>query len=151
MINSRPSLLSKVALAVAAIGFNVCAFPILAQLPSEQGKASVSSSATIDNAALAPAVLPGKGLAQHDFFYAGEGKEQRMYIVRKGRIVWSYLDPNAKGEISDAVMMSNGNILFAHQFGLSLITAGKKVIWNYDAPQGAEIHTAQPIGRDKVL
>ena len=151
MINSRPSLLSKGALALAAIGFNVCAFPISAQLPSEQGKASASSPATIDNTPLAPAVLPGKGLAQHDFFYAGEGKEQRMYIVRKGRIVWSYLDRNAKGEISDAVMMSNGNILFAHQFGLSLITAGKKVIWNYDAPPGAEIHTAQPIGRDKVL
>ena len=28
--------------------------------------------------AAAPAVLPGKGLAQHDFFYAGESKEERM-------------------------------------------------------------------------
>src|ERR1035437_8610135 len=38
----------------------------------------------------APAVLPGQGLAQHDFFYAGESKDERMYIVRNGGIVWSY-------------------------------------------------------------
>ena len=29
-----------------------------------------------------PAVLPGEGLAQHDFFYAGEAKTERMLIVR---------------------------------------------------------------------
>ena len=31
--------------------------------------------------------LPGKGLSQFDFFYAGESKEQNMYIVKSGRIV----------------------------------------------------------------
>ena len=35
-----------------------------------------------------PSVLPGKGLAQHDFFYAGEAKTQDMYIVRKGKVAW---------------------------------------------------------------
>ena len=116
-----------------------------------QEKSAVSSPTTSDNVRLAPTSLPGKGLAQHDFFYAGEGREQRMYIVRKGAIVWSYTRPDAKGEISDAVLMSNGNILFAHQFGVTMITTEKKSIWNYDAPQGSEIHTAQPIGSDKVL
>ena len=116
-----------------------------------QEKSAVSSPTTSDNVRLAPASLPGKGLAQHDFFYAGEGREQRMYIVRKGAIVWSYTITDAKGEISDAVLMSNGNILFAHQFGVTMITTEKKIIWNYDAPQGSEIHTAQPIGSDKVL
>jgi hypothetical protein len=33
-----------------------------------------------------PAALPGKGLAQHDFFYAGEAKAERMLIVRGGKI-----------------------------------------------------------------
>jgi len=65
--------------------------------------------------------------------------------------VWTYDDPAGKGEISDAVMLSNGNILFAHQFGVSIITPDKKVIWNYDAPTGKEIHTAVPIGTDYVL
>ena len=99
---------------------------------------------------LSPPVLPGSGLAQHDFFYAGESKTERMFIVRKGEIVWSYTHPG-KGEISDAVLLPNGNILFAHQFAITEITAGKKVVWNYDAPQNTEIHTAQPIGASSVV
>jgi hypothetical protein len=98
-----------------------------------------------------PAHLPGKGLAQHDFMYTGESRDRRIFIVRHGEIVWTYDDPAGKGEISDAVMLSNGNILFAHQFGVGIITPDKKVVWNYDAPAGKEIHTAVPIGSDHVL
>ena len=97
------------------------------------------------------ATLPGKGLAQHDFLYAGESKSRRIFLVRHGEIAWTYNDPDGKGEISDAVMLSNGNILFAHQFGVTLINPEKKVIWNYDAPDGQEVHTAMPIGKDRVL
>src|ERR1035438_8828044 len=103
------------------------------------------------DAAMAPAVLPGNGLAQHDFFYAGEQKQQQMFIVKKGKVAWSYLVADSKGEISDAVMLSNGNILFAHQFGVTLITPDKKVVWNYDCPAGTEVHTAQPIGTKHVV
>jgi hypothetical protein len=98
-----------------------------------------------------PAELPGKGLAQHDFFYAGEAKTRDMYIVRAGKVVWSYNDATGKGEISDAVLLSNGNIIFAHQFGVTLIAPDKKVLWNYDAPPGCETHTAQPIGTNYVI
>ena len=97
----------------------------------------------------ASAQLPGQGLAQHDFFYAGEAKVERISIVRGGRIVWSYTHP-ASGEISDATMLPNGNILFAHQHGITEITPDKQVVWNYDAPPKTEIHTAQPIGADGV-
>jgi len=95
--------------------------------------------------------LPGKGLSQHDFMYAGESHERNIFIVRGGKIVWSYSDPAGKGEISDAVMLSNGNILFAHQFGVTEITPEKKVVWNYNPPAGHEVHTAVPIGKDRVL
>jgi outer membrane protein assembly factor BamB len=101
--------------------------------------------------AAAPAVLPGNGLAQHDFFYAGEQKQHQMFIVRKGQVAWSYIDTASKGEISDAVLLSNGNILFAHQYGVTLIAPDKKVVWHYDAPAGTEVHTAQPIGTKRVL
>jgi hypothetical protein len=99
----------------------------------------------------APAVLPGKGLKEFDFFYAGEAKARNMYIVRHGKITWSYIDTIGKGEISDAVLMANGNVLFAHQYGVTLINHDKKVLWNYDAPAGFETHTAQLIGTDHVL
>ena len=99
----------------------------------------------------APAVLPGNGLAQHDFVYSGESHDRKIFIVRGGKIVWSYDDPAGRGEISDMVMLSNGNILFAHQFGVTEIAPDKKVVWNYDVPAGHEIHTAVPIGKDRVL
>lgn len=98
-----------------------------------------------------PSVLPGKGLAQHDFFYAGEAKTQDMYLVRKGKVVWEFHDPAGKGEISDAVLLSSGNVLFAHQYGVKLIDRDKKVLWKMDAPPNTEIHSAQPIGKNRVL
>ena len=134
----------KLIVAVSVMG-------IMASFVSAQDKPPIAPVASSANVRLAPVALPGKGLAQHDFLYAGEGKDQRIYVVRKGIIVWSYAKPGAKGEISDAVLMSNGNILFAHQFGVTMITREKKIVWNYEAPEGAEIHTAQPIGHDQVL
>ena len=101
--------------------------------------------------AQAPVMAPATGLARHDFLYAGESHQRNIFIVRAGKIVWSYSDPAGKGEISDAVMLSNGNILFARQFGVTLITPEKKVLWNYDAPAGYEVHTAVPIGKERVL
>jgi hypothetical protein len=97
----------------------------------------------------APARLPGRGLKQHDFFYAGEGKLEQMFIVRGGKVAESYLY-NGRGEISDATLMANGDILFAHQFGVTEISADRRVVWNYDAPTNTEIHTAQPIGINRV-
>jgi len=115
-----------------------------AQLASVQSRAAEPSAAV-------PQVLPGNGLAQHDFLYAGESKNRRAFIVRKGRVVWSYDDPAGRGEISDAVLLSNGNLLLAHQYAVKLISPEKKVLWNLDAPKGTEIHTAMPIGTGRVL
>jgi len=102
-----------------------------------------------------PAPLPGKGLAQHPFLYCGEWQnrstsQQVMYIVRDGKIVWSYTNP-LKGELGDCTMLSNGNIVFSRQFGASEITPDKKIVWNYDGPPGTEIHTTYPVGKDRVL
>ncbi|MGY4385861.1 hypothetical protein ACVWYN_002909 [Pedobacter sp. UYP24] len=111
----------------------------------------LSNSTSAQTAVIAPKELPGKGLKQFDFFYAGEAKARNMYIIKNGKIAWSYIDTVGKGEISDAVMLTNGNVLFAHQFGITLINKDKKVLWKYDAPDGFETHTAQPIGEDHVI
>jgi hypothetical protein len=107
-----------------------------------------------------PDVLPGKGLTQHPFFYAGEwnypNPQQSMFIVREGKIVWSYdiLLKNGAGDIqeySDGTLLSNGNVLFAYKTGARLISADKKTLWNYDAPPGFEVHVAQPLGLDRAM
>jgi len=125
-----------------------CVLFIVACGFSQQTVAQTPATAVVKPCA--PAVLPGNGLSHFDFFYAGEGIKENMYMVRKGKIAWSYTH-TATGEISDAMMLSNGNILFAHQRGITEITQNKKVVWNYDAPENTEIHTAQAIGKNHVL
>jgi hypothetical protein len=124
---------------------------LLIVLLSVIGKPVSAQQAPPADRLLSPAVLPGNGPAHFDFFYAGEAKALNMYMVRKGKITWSYIDTVSKGEISDAVLMTNGNILFAHQFGITLIDQDKKVLWHYDTPKNHETHTAQPIGKDHIV
>ena len=107
--------------------------------------------AVVPNLPAAATLQPGDGLAQHDFFYAGEAKTGDMFIVRHGKIVWSYRNAAGRGEISDATLLSNGNVLFAHQFGVTLLAPDKSVLWNYDAPPHCEVHTAQMIGTNHVI
>ncbi|GAC1702604.1 MAG: hypothetical protein NVS9B4_08370 [Candidatus Acidiferrum sp.] len=135
---------ASLSLAAALLSFGAPAFAQTPAVPTPV------TQATANQDPVAPAELPGKGLAQHDFFYAGESKEERIFIVRKGAVVWSYTHPG-KGEISDAILLPSGNILFAHQFGITEVTADKKVVWNYDAPPNTEIHTAQPTGANSVM
>ena len=129
------------------------------QLLAERVRPYVSSSGTATKSASGwpagkpkfPSTLPGKGLAQHDFFYAGEAKTRDMYLVHAGNVVWAYNDSTNRGEISDAVRLSNGNVLFAHQYAVTLISPDKQVLWNHDAAPNCEIHTAQPIGTSHVI
>ena len=92
-----------------------------------------------------------ENLGRHDFFYAGQSKQMRMFIVKDGQVAWSYWNKEWRGEISDAILMTDGHILMAHQYGIAEVTQDNQVIWHYDAPEGTEIHTIQPIGRTHVV
>ena len=118
--------------------------------------ADTSTAATISQV-----VLPGKGPAQHPFLYAGEWdtrkpQEQSIFIVREGKIVWQYSMPikTASGgnqEFDDATLLSNGNVIFSRMSGAGMVSPDKKLLWDYPAPPGTEIHSCQSIGRDRVL
>ncbi|HZK94263.1 MAG TPA: hypothetical protein VFC67_08655 [Prolixibacteraceae bacterium] len=105
--------------------------------------------------------LPGKGLKQHDFLYAGEWdmrkpQEQSLFMVRNGKVVWQYSIPlrTATGgiqEFDDATLLSNGNIVYASMSGAGIITPEKNIIWQYICAPGTETHSCQPIGKDSVL
>lgn len=90
-------------------------------------------------------------LARHDFFYAGESKQPRMFIVKNGNIDWKHIASDRKGEISDAILLTDSNMLIAYQYGIAEISPDHNTVWSYDAPEGCEIHTIQPIGDDIVL
>jgi outer membrane protein assembly factor BamB len=98
---------------------------------------------------LAPANLPGRGLAQHPMLYIGEGYN-KIFLINQGKILWTY--STGKGnEYDDIWMLTNGHVLFTRMAYLCEVTPKKEVVWRYDAPAGTEIHTCQPIGLDKVL
>jgi len=134
---------------------------ILVTAIAPAGYSADTISVTATNAvSYAPAVLPGKGLAQHPFVYTGEwdhrgNRDQTIFVVRGGTVAWTYSIPiKANGtlqELGDATMISNGNIVFCRKVGASEITPDKKIIWNMEAPKGTEIHSVQPIGLDHVL
>ena len=102
-------------------------------------------------AATAVAQDTGSSLSRHDFFYAGQSKQRRMFMVKEGQVVWSYRDALKRGEISDAVLMKDGHILVAHQYGIAEVTSESETLWSYAAPEGTEIHTIQPIGQRHVV
>jgi hypothetical protein len=96
---------------------------------------------------------PGKGLAQHPMLYVGENYN-RILMVNEGKVIWTYDthgSATAPWELDDIWLLSNGNVLFSHQTYIEEITPTKQVVWHYDTPGTAEIHTCQPIGLDKVL
>jgi len=110
--------------------------------------------------AAVPDVLPGKGLAQHDFLYAGEWDTrkdtQTIFRVAGGKVVWTWSipikDKNAQlSEFSDIHELSNGNVLYACKTGAAEVTGDRKIVWSYECPAGTECHSAQPIGLDKVF
>ena len=122
--------------------------------------ADSNSVAPTNAVSLSPAVLPGKGLAQHPFLYTGEWDhrktDQTIFVVREGKVVWTYDIPikdvdGTLQELGDATMLSNGNIVFCRKVGASEITPDKKIVWNMEAPKGTEIHSVQPLGLDRVL
>jgi hypothetical protein len=138
-------------LAVAGIFGAMQVQAVRSQVVSMPAKAPVAHGQVGSAFSQAPVEHVSTLLSRHDFMYAGEAKDRNIYIVRGGKIAWSFSDPAGNGEISDAVMLSNGNILYTHQFGIALVTPDKNVIWTYDAPAGTEVHTAIPIGKDHVL
>lgn len=90
-------------------------------------------------------------LSKHNFFYAGQSKRLRMFTIQNGEVVRSFENKEWKGEISDAILMNDGHILLAHQYGIAEIDGNDKTLWHYDAPKGTEIHTIQPIGDTHVV
>lgn len=90
-------------------------------------------------------------LDHHNFLYAGQSKRMRMFIVDKGQVRWAYENRQGRGEISDAVLMTDGHILIAHQYGIAELTQDNQTVWSYAAPEGTEIHTIQPVGRQHVV
>ena len=133
---------------------------LLAELSTPSANAQSVAATASSPASYSPATLPGRGLAQHPFLYAGEWDyrkpEQTMFIVRDGKVQWTYSIPiraadSTLQEWGDATLRSDGTIVFSRKTGAGIVGPDRKLLWNYDAPKGFEVHVAQPIGLDRVM
>ena len=145
-----------------ALGNNSCGRDVIDKYKIPAGKAHFAIIAKVITEPMsdeqlaqeANVTLPSvgnEGLERHDFLYAGERPDRKVYMVKEGKVIWEFDDPQASGEISDAILLTDGHILLAHQHGIKEIDQKKNVIWSMDAPQGYEIHSIQPIGKNKIL
>ena len=85
-------------LAVAGIS---CALQAQVQMHGHVGPAFPPVSAAL------PKVHPERpatGLGAHDFLYAGESHDRRIFIVRKGKIAWSYCSPVGVNPGADGIL-----------------------------------------------
>jgi len=135
----------------------ICSFSF-AQLPVDS--AAKSKSQRPSARAPVPDILPGNGLAQHDFLYSGEWDTrkdtQTIFRIMRGKVVWTWSIPikdrnGQLSEFSDIHQLSNGNVLYACKTGAAEVTQERKIVWSYECPAGTECHSAQPIGLDKVF
>ena len=142
----------------ATRGAAPAAIPTPAATPSAAASTAATPPPPIHP--VSPALLPGGGLAGHPFLYAGETErrrpEQTMSIVRGGKVVWTYSIPgrSADGhaqEISDAWMLSGSNVLFSRETGAMEVTPDKRIVWQYEAPPGCEVHAVQPVDKERVF
>lgn len=112
---------------------------------------------------------PCTTMEMHPFLYAGEFQNQggdyfdnqKVYLVVDGKIVWTYSATKASVggkliELGDLSVKSNGNIVMSLGWGgaREIIPdygepAASKIIWS--CPSDEQIHTAQPVGGDKVF
>lgn len=90
-------------------------------------------------------------------------KDERRLLIGYGEgvleldgqndIVWHYQQPGIE-TVYDAWKLPNGNVLFAHRFGVREVNQAKETVWDYKVPPikgKQEINSCQPLGDGKVL
>ena len=105
-------------------------------------------------------VAPNTDIQRYSFLYAGEWDTrntlQSMFIVKQGKVAWSYsiplrLEGGGVQEFDDATLLPNGNVIFSRMSGAGMVSPDKKLVWDYPAPAGTEVHSIQSLGGTRVL
>lgn len=81
--------------------------------------------------------------AQENFLLVGGSGWNRIALIEKesAKVLWTH-ELGAKEENNSVAVAPGGNILYAYKQGAKLINLEHKVLWDYPAPVGTELHTA---------
>ncbi|GAB1359178.1 hypothetical protein MASR1M31_09590 [Porphyromonadaceae bacterium] len=73
---------------------------------------------------------------------AGSGMDKIVVLDKQsGQIDWNYPLPEG-GECNSVAVDKKGDLVFAYSKGAKLVTATKKIRWDYVVSAGEELHTA---------
>ena len=84
----------------------------------------------------------------HRFLKSGCNSGSVAIVSADGQIEWEY---KIADETNDSWLLPNGDIVFAHKFGVREVTPDKQIVWEYKAPKDAEVHSCQPLPGDRFL
>ena len=84
---------------------------------------------------------------KHRFLCCDYAGNQVCIVNTEGKVEWRV---EAKRP-QDCWLLPNGNILLAYLNGAKEVTLGDDVAWEYAAPEGVEVHSAQPLPDGNVL
>ena len=68
-------------------------------------------------------------------------------VAADGSIEWEYSCQHPQ----DCWALPNGNYLFCHAHGAMEMSPAKQIVWEYKAPEKAEVHACQPLPDGRVL
>lgn len=109
--------------------------------------ACVVAALAIVVCAVAPAAEEPAAPVRHPFLCADNAQGKVFKVSAAGQVEWETSAPQCQ----DVWMLPSGNILFSHKGGVKEMTPAKEVVWEYKAPEGAEVHTCQPLPDGAVL
>lgn len=87
-------------------------------------------------------------IVTHPFLCADYGGNKIAEVSADGTVKWEF----PVDVPQDVWRLPNGHVLFSHARGAKEIDpVTKAVVWEYKAPEGAEIHNCQPIPGNRVM
>jgi outer membrane protein assembly factor BamB len=115
-----------------------------ATIPGYSRLAAVCLAASVAGVSAQTNRAPGYS---HEFICCDSYGNKVTVFGKDGSVVWQHSCPMPQ----DCWRLANGNYLFTQRSGVLEMTQGKKVVWEYKAPEKTEVHACQPLSDGKVM
>src|SRR3954470_7931024 len=92
-------------------------------------------------------LLSFRARAAHPFLCCDYQGNKVAVVSADGKIEWEFSCPNPQ----DCWRLPNKNYLICYRTGARELTADKKTVWEYKAPDKVEVHSCQPLPDGRVL
>ncbi|BDD11101.1 hypothetical protein FUAX_35330 [Fulvitalea axinellae] len=86
----------------------------------------------------------------HRFLAAGSGWSKIMIVDENGKAVWEH-KINKGEECNSATMMPDGNVLYSHKTGATIVSSKNEIVWTYKREPNTEVQSATLLPKGHIL